>query len=61
VRKEALLKARGCGLTLDPRAIDTTRAADGWHWHDVRLAGRIAMSIATPYPRVRIVTMDGLR
>ena len=48
VRKEALLKARGCGLTVDPRDVDTTKAPHGWTWIDATLDGTIAVSVATP-------------
>jgi phosphopantetheinyl transferase len=60
VRKEALLKARGRGLTVDPRSLDTT-SGHGWHWHDARLAGDVAMSVATAHCGARIVVMPSLR
>jgi hypothetical protein len=47
VRKEAMLKARGCGLTVDPREVDSTRPPAGWQWIDATLDGAIAVSIAT--------------
>ena len=60
VRKEALLKARGCALTVDPRSLDTT-SVQGWHWHDARIAGDVAMSVATAHRGARVVIMASLR
>jgi phosphopantetheinyl transferase len=54
VRKEALLKARGCGLTVDPREVDTTRGAPGWQWLDAMLDQEIAVSVATAEPSPRL-------
>ena len=54
VRKEALLKARGCGLTVDPREVDTTRSVRGWQWIDATLDDSIAVSVATAEPRPRV-------
>ncbi len=54
VRKEALLKARGCGLSVDPREVDTTSAVPGWHWIDGKLEGNIAIAIATVEPHARV-------
>ena len=58
VRKEALLKARGCGFAVDPREVDTTRAAPGWHWIDATLAGNIALAIATAEPCAHVAWMS---
>jgi phosphopantetheinyl transferase len=54
VRKEALLKARGCGLAVDPREVDTTQEAPGWHWLDATVAGNIAVAIATVEPQANL-------
>ena len=54
VRKEALLKARGCGLAVDPRAVDTTQGVPGWEWIDVPLDAAFAVSVATVEPRPRL-------
>jgi phosphopantetheinyl transferase len=58
VRKEALLKARGCGLAVDPREVDTTRGVTGWQWIDATLEPGFAVSVATaePSPRLRWMT-----
>lgn len=54
VRKEALLKARGCGLAVDPREVDTTETPSGWAWIDATLGGAIAVAIATPDPQAKV-------
>jgi phosphopantetheinyl transferase len=54
VRKEALLKARGCGLAMDPRAVDTTRTVPGWQWIDATLDSAWVLSVATAEPRPRL-------
>ena len=58
VRKEALLKARGCGLTVDPREVDTTREAPGWNWIDATVGGNIAVAIATLEPQPNLMWMS---
>jgi hypothetical protein len=57
VRKEALLKARGCGLAVDPREVDTTRGVTGWQWIDASLEPAIAVSVATAERRPRLLWM----
>jgi phosphopantetheinyl transferase len=57
VRKEALLKARGCGFAVDPRCVDTTRPASGWHWIDATLDEGIALAVATPDSQARLEWM----
>jgi phosphopantetheinyl transferase len=46
-RKEALLKAMGCGLSVDPREADTLRAG-AWHLHEATLLADCAACVASP-------------
>ena len=48
-RKEACLKALGCGLTRDPRSVDTL-AAGAWHWSEPALEAGYVLSIASAVP-----------
>ena len=57
VRKEAMLKARGCGLTVDPREVDSTQPPAGWKWIDATLDDSIAVSIATADPDAKVYWM----
>ena len=60
VRKEALLKARGCGLAADPRELDTSRPMGRWRWLDAERDG-VAVAAAVHHSPCRLVWMGAAR
>ena len=70
-RKEAYLKACGCGLSIEPNRIDTTQATimntigfavspthRGWHLHDAKVRGGFQAALSTPICGARIVSRN---
>lgn len=56
-RKEAYLKARGIGLAIEPREVDTTRdTLDGtWHLRSAPSPEGCVAAIATPIAEARVI------